>query len=902
MFLLNLIPTNICREITYENTWGNPNNPFKTYYSDPSQITQMVLYPEKSMIYLGFPYGLICKNLTTQKYHVITHFDGLNPGDIDVMELDKKNERLFIIQGGDFIFVLDLNNLTIVNKINIDIVEENLHGFRFEDMFYENESNKLYLGSDPGLAVLNLNTNEYNFYDYTFFNINLTKYNLTDDATPFRIAQSFDLHDIVYNPKTSDLYIATSEGLTSFNTIKQKFTNYRDDSKLSDYYKELVFNEKDNKLFIAGKKVVEFDLTTKFISEFENPEIINQNFLIHTMSYDSKNKILYALIDLGNESHRLVTYDVQSQKYLKEIDLEPLPGVYGDVSTEHIEFDYIQNIMYFGVGSIERITRASYYWRVSDYKLYTHDFKTNKTTPIIITNQINFNQWTNKIKIHPKSGKILISNREYLYIFNPDKTINKILEMEPQDYIADFEIQNNFVYLASKNNFKIFNLTNGNLWNISDINLTKCQVLKFGQTSGNLYIGTDNGLVIYNSHTNKSQIYPLNKEERYVEINGIAIDEDAEIVYLAYEEELYCFDLVSERYELKENTSLYGQVELHYKTKKLIVNKNPSNFTEAFEGFNKTGSINTIYIDQAENKLYLVTGSFPTGGAALGGRNSYNGLLIYDFENKTFEEYTWDHGIPTIHLTGMTFDSLRQIIYITGEGFFSSIKIADLKEDITKIEVFNTTLKPAEPGLPKEPKETKKVTQVNSLIYIGLSTICVITITGFLIVIEPYKYKLIAAFATPYYSRLKKDKVLDHNTRGQIQGYIQSEPGAHYNELKKNLELNNGALSYHLQVLEREGYIKSLNIGRYKHFFPRNMRLPKTFFKLNEVQKVIFKRLTEDPGISQSKLSDKIGSSISTVNYNIKVLEEKGIVEIKKDGNKSKCYIIQENGDLAKTD
>ena len=85
---------------------------------------------------------------------------------------------------------------------------------------------------------------------------------------------------------------------------------------------------------------------------------------------------------------------------------------------------------------------------------------------------------------------------------------------------------------------------------------------------------------------------------------------------------------------------------------------------------------------------------------------------------------------------------------------------------------------------------------------------------------------------------------MDHHTRGQILGYIQSEPGTHYNELKKNLELNNGTLSYHLRVLEREGHIKSLNRGIYKFLFPGNFRLPNKFFKMNEIQKA-FSNATE---------------------------------------------------------
>jgi predicted transcriptional regulator len=136
---------------------------------------------------------------------------------------------------------------------------------------------------------------------------------------------------------------------------------------------------------------------------------------------------------------------------------------------------------------------------------------------------------------------------------------------------------------------------------------------------------------------------------------------------------------------------------------------------------------------------------------------------------------------------------------------------------------------------------------------------------------------------------------MDNETRGRIRGYIESEPGIHYNELKKRLKLNNGSLSYHLQVLEREGFVRSKNNGIFKHFFPGDMKLPKKITRMTEIQKLIIKKIIDNPGISQKRIAQLIGGSTSTVNYNVNILSKKGIVGLQRKGNETGCYLIEED-------
>jgi hypothetical protein len=74
---------------------------------------------------------------------------------------------------------------------------------------------------------------------------------------------------------------------------------------------------------------------------------------------------------------------------------------------------------------------------------------------------------------------------------------------------------------------------------------------------------------------------------------------------------------------------------------------------------------------------------------------------------------------------------------------------------------------------------------------------------------ENWKYLLLLSFAVPLlYTRIHGKKTLDNFVRGQVFGHIQSQPGTHFNDIKKTLQLGNGNLAYHLQKLEKEGFIK----------------------------------------------------------------------------------------------
>jgi predicted transcriptional regulator len=175
------------------------------------------------------------------------------------------------------------------------------------------------------------------------------------------------------------------------------------------------------------------------------------------------------------------------------------------------------------------------------------------------------------------------------------------------------------------------------------------------------------------------------------------------------------------------------------------------------------------------------------------------------------------------------------------------------------------------------------------------STSVGVMVLGFLVFTETGKYKLLALFTLliPLYMRIQKEDVLDQFVRGQIYGYIKTNPGVHYNQIRRGIDVKNGTLSYHLRVLEKTELIKSRREGvRYRAFYPTGMKFPEVErFRLTELQMKILEILEKKGGINQKEIAQQLHKKPQTINYNIKVLEQAGLLEVKKSGRKTVCFL-----------
>ncbi len=141
------------------------------------------------------------------------------------------------------------------------------------------------------------------------------------------------------------------------------------------------------------------------------------------------------------------------------------------------------------------------------------------------------------------------------------------------------------------------------------------------------------------------------------------------------------------------------------------------------------------------------------------------------------------------------------------------------------------------------------------------------------------------------YTRIKKEYVLDNFTRGEIFGYIKANPGVHFSEIKRALELKNGSLAYHIKTLEKRELIVSRRDRGYKRFYPKTMKLPeRNIRELIPVQRNIMHIVKESPGISQTAIAEKLDISFQLVHYHVKILRDAEYLILEKDGKQTYCY------------
>jgi DNA-binding transcriptional ArsR family regulator len=164
-----------------------------------------------------------------------------------------------------------------------------------------------------------------------------------------------------------------------------------------------------------------------------------------------------------------------------------------------------------------------------------------------------------------------------------------------------------------------------------------------------------------------------------------------------------------------------------------------------------------------------------------------------------------------------------------------------------------------------------------------------------LIATERGKTALTFLLFLPLYTRLRHEKILNHETRGMIRGYIVANPGDHYNSIKEALELPNGTLAYHIQVLQKEMIVRSVKDGKFRRFYPAEMRVPEGG-EPTKIQRVILDLIRTNPGITPRDAAGLLGLSSSTVSYHLEKLEEHGRVEYRREGITKRLYV---RGDLA---
>jgi len=201
--------------------------------------------------------------------------------------------------------------------------------------------------------------------------------------------------------------------------------------------------------------------------------------------------------------------------------------------------------------------------------------------------------------------------------------------------------------------------------------------------------------------------------------------------------------------------------------------------------------------------------STPTSQVELGGEYRYLPSVDDPFPVNDFQRFELIEGPSSLSL-----DASSGLIRWTpaAEGSFAiAIKAVDSFGAGSAVQRFTVNVV-APPSTPPGTIDIPIPRDTTSVMVIGVTVAAILLIAAVAVMSENAKYGLLLLIV-PLYSKIKREKVLDHFIRGQIFGYIMANPGEHYNSIKQALDMTNGSLAHHLRTLERERFVKSKRFG-----------------------------------------------------------------------------------------
>jgi DNA-binding transcriptional ArsR family regulator/PKD repeat protein len=155
---------------------------------------------------------------------------------------------------------------------------------------------------------------------------------------------------------------------------------------------------------------------------------------------------------------------------------------------------------------------------------------------------------------------------------------------------------------------------------------------------------------------------------------------------------------------------------------------------------------------------------------------------------------------------------------------------------------------------------------------------------------EPGRVAIVTATAARVYGRKPKDEK-DSEIRGAILYYVRVHPGDTYMDVKRNLDLNDGVVTYHLARLEKDGLVRSAIQGARKRYYPAGMRVPvENGGELHEIQQRILRFVVQEPGMPVAVLAEQLGVSGQLALYHLRKLAQGQQVDLERAGLRLRAY------------
>jgi len=130
---------------------------------------------------------------------------------------------------------------------------------------------------------------------------------------------------------------------------------------------------------------------------------------------------------------------------------------------------------------------------------------------------------------------------------------------------------------------------------------------------------------------------------------------------------------------------------------------------------------------------------------------------------------------------------------------------------------------------------------------------------------------------------IEKNNILELETRRRIYNFILNNPGLHFRELQRKLNISEGTLKYHLKFLKKRDLITTNKTGRYINFFIKEKigRKDKQIISLlqkENYRKIILYILFRGC-CNRTEISKEIGKHQNTIVFYINKLLKLGVIK-----------------------
>ncbi|MEF8856967.1 MAG: winged helix-turn-helix transcriptional regulator [Haloplanus sp.] len=120
------------------------------------------------------------------------------------------------------------------------------------------------------------------------------------------------------------------------------------------------------------------------------------------------------------------------------------------------------------------------------------------------------------------------------------------------------------------------------------------------------------------------------------------------------------------------------------------------------------------------------------------------------------------------------------------------------------------------------------------------------------------------------------------DVRHQVREHVRTNPGVHFNELARNLDIATGQAQYHLRRLGRDDEVVAERIrGRTHYFLPEYDAWERRMLALyrRDTTRALITLLLDGGRLPAATVAERLGLARSTVSWHVDTLVEAGILD-----------------------